>query len=766
MESVIGSDSIPIYSEFALTARHESLPERIARLGQKAAPSHGTPLFCVPGQIGKQASPFATTIFEKGLVISVNESQLGLFYGLSFLCVALAFAFAAYLYLWVKKQKTENAKIQEVSLLIKQGANTFMRREYLVLAKFAAVAAIVILILLPSPIWTGSPVDNISMGIAYLCGTALSAIAGKIGILVATLSNGRTAEAAQKGIKPAFLIGFRGGAVMGLLVVGCSLLGVAAVLMITGDSSILLGFSFGASSLALFAKAGGGIFTKTADVSADLTGKVELGIPEDDPRNPAVIADNVGDNVGDVAGMGADLFDSNVAAMASALVLAQSLSGGDFNNVSMVFCYAILGLFASIIGIATARVGKKGDPTTALNSSTYVTTAIYLVLTAIATALFPGFSWRIWGAAAVGLLVGVIIGITTDYFTDDSKPPVQKVAKASSSGPAFTVLSGISYGFISALPAMVGIAVSALVAYKLCEPMGEGYAIFGISMAAVGMLSIVGMIISNDAYGPIVDNARGLAEMGGLGEETIRTADELDSAGNTVKAVTKGFSISAAGLTVISLLGAFMSEANDALAAAGRELITGFDIMSPTVFFGVLVGAVVPAVFSAMLILGVDKNAQRMVAEIHRQFNSIKGLREGKPGVKPEYDKCIDIATSGSLRELIPAGLMTIIATIIVGFIGGPSAIGGFLLGNIVSGLLLALFMSNAGGLWDNCKKYIEAGAEGGKGSDSHKAAVIGDTVGDPFKDTAGPSINTQITVVSLVSSLLSSVFVMFSFFG
>ena len=662
---------------------------------------------------------------------SMDESQLSLFYGLSFLCVALAFAFAAYLYLWVKKQKTENAKIQEVSLLIKQGANTFMRREYKVLAKFAGVAAIVILILLPSPIWTGDFLDNIKMAVAYLCGTALSAIAGKIGILVATLSNARTAEAAQRGIKPAFLIGFRGGAVMGLLVVGCSLLGVAAVLMVTGDSSILLGFSFGASSLALFAKAGGGIFTK----------------------------------VGDVAGMGADLFDSNVAAMASSLVIAQSLSGTGFNNVSMVFCYAILGLFASIIGIATARVGKKG-PTSALNSSTYVTTAIYLVLTAIATAVFPGFSWRIWGAAAVGLLVGVIIGITTDYFTDDSKPPVKKVAKASSSGPAFTVLSGISYGFISALPAMVGIAISALVAYKLCEPMGEGYAIFGISMAAVGMLSIVGMIISNDAYGPIVDNARGLAEMGGLGEETIRTADELDSAGNTVKAVTKGFSISAAGLTVISLLGAFMSEANDALAAAGRDPITGFDIMSPTVFFGVLVGAVVPAVFSAMLILGVDKNAQRMVAEIHRQFNSIKGLREGKPGVKPEYDKCIDIATSGSLRELIPAGLMTIIATVVVGFIGGPSAIGGFLLGNIVSGLLIALFMSNAGGLWDNCKKYIEAGAEGGKGSDSHKAAVIGDTVGDPFKDTAGPSINTQITVVSLVSSLLSSVFVMFSFFS
>ena len=694
------------------------------------------------------------------------ENQLPLFYGLSLLTAVLAFAFAAYLYLWVKKQRTENAKIIEVSALIKEGANTFMRREYKILAIFAAVVAVLILLFLPSPIWMGNAVENVEMAIAYLAGTALSAVAGKIGILVATLSNSRAAEGAQKGIKPAFLIGFRGGAVMGLLVVGCSLFGVAAVLMIAGDSSILLGFSFGASSLALFAKAGGGIFTKTADVSADLTGKVELGIPEDDPRNPAVIADNVGDNVGDVAGMGADLFDSNVAAMASALVIAQSLSGGEFANVSMVFCYAILGLLSSIIGIATARIGKKGNPTRALNSSTYVTTAVFLVLTALATLIFDGFSWRIWGAAATGLLVGVIIGITTDYFTDDSKPIVRRVAHASGSGPAFTVLSGVSYGFISALPAMVGIAVSALVAYKLCEPMGSGYAIFGISMAAVGMLSIVGMIISNDAYGPIVDNARGLAEMGGLGEKTIRVADELDSAGNTVKAVTKGFSIAAAGLTVISLLGAFMSEVNTALEAAGKPLITGFDIMSPTVFFGILIGAAIPAVFSAMLILGVDRNAQRMVAEIHRQFKTIVGLREGKEGVKPEYDKCIDIATTGSLRELIPAGLMSIIATLVVGFIGGPLAIGGFLLGNIVSGLLLALFMSNAGGLWDNSKKYVEAGNEGGKGSEAHKAAVIGDTVGDPFKDTAGPSINTQITVVSLVSSLLSAAFVAFSIFG
>ena len=684
------------------------------------------------------------------------------FYAFSFLTVALAFAFAAYLYLWVKRQPTTNQKIIEVSGLIKQGAKTFMNREYRILAVFAVIVAAVLFVLLPTPIWrTESVLQNVFMAFAYLAGAVLSAIAGKIGVMVAALSNARCAEGADKGIRPAFLIGFRGGAVMGLLVVGCSLFGVAAVLWLVGDTTILLGFSFGASSLALFAKAGGGIFTKTADVSADLTGKVELGIPEDDPRNPAVIADNVGDNVGDVAGMGADLFDSNVAAMVSALVIAESLGGGV--NMAMVFCYAILGLLASIIGIATARLGKNGKPTNALNSSTYVTTGIFLVLSALATYFIDGFSWRIWGASTTGLLVGVVIGLATDYFTDDSKPIVKKVAHASSTGPAFTILSGVSYGFISALPAMVGIAVSALVAYKLCDPMGAGYAIFGISMAAVGMLSIVGMIISNDAYGPIVDNARGLAEMGGLGEKTIEIADELDSAGNTVKAVTKGFSIGAAGLTVISLLGAFMSEVNSALSAAGMELITVFDIMDPTVFFGCLIGAAIPAVFSAMLILGVDKNAQRMVAEIHRQFNTIKGLREGT--AKPEYDRCIDIATTGSLRELIPAGLMTIIATVVVGFIGGPKAIGGFLLGNIVTGLLISLFMSNAGGLWDNAKKYVESGNEGGKGSEAHKAAVIGDTVGDPFKDTAGPSINTQITVVSLVASLLSSLFVAFSLF-
>ncbi|HOR17585.1 MAG TPA: sodium-translocating pyrophosphatase [Bacilli bacterium] len=684
------------------------------------------------------------------------------FFVLSTIVISIiAFAFAFWLYSWVSKQPSSNKKVASIGELIRKGANTFLKKEYIVLAKFTGIVAVLIFIFLPEPIWKGKILDNLTIFIAYLFGTGLSALAGKIGIQVATIANIKTAEAAQKGIQPSFLSGFRGGAVMGMAVVGASLLGVALVFLLTKNTTALLGFSFGASSLALFAKAGGGIFTKTADISADLVGKVELGIPEDDPRNPAVIADNVGDNVGDVAGMGADLFDSNVASLAAALVMAVALGGVDSKNVMIVFCFAAIGLLASIIGVGTAKMGKKGNPTHALNMSTYITTAIFIVLTFLATLIFK-FEWRIWGASVVGLLVGVVIGITTDYFTNDERKPVRNVAKASESGPAFTIINGVSYGFLSVLPAMIGIAISALAAYKLCEPLGPNYGMFGISMAAVGMLSIVGMIISNDAYGPIVDNARGLVEMGNLGETALEITDSLDSAGNTVKAVTKGFSIGAAGLTVIALLGAFMSEVN---TKAGEEIIKGFDVMDPVVFFGLLVGAAVPAVFSALLMLGVNRNAERMVKEIHRQFQEIPGLIEGKEGVQPEYDKCIAIATTGALRELIPAGLFAIVITILVGFIGGVKAVGGFLVGNIVSGLLLALFMSNSGGLWDNGKKYVESGNCGGKGSPAHKAAVVGDTVGDPFKDTAGPSINTQITVVSLLASLLSTIFLALSIF-
>lgn len=694
------------------------------------------------------------------------SSSLVMFLIISIAVSVAAFLFATWLYRWVMRQPSENPRVAEVGGYIRRGANSFLRKEYSMLTRFCGIAAVLIFVFLPQPIWLGQGIlQNVSMAIAYIAGTVFSAIAGKIGIQVATMANIKTAESAQKGLGPSFLAAFRGGAVMGMAVVGSSLLGVALVFLITQEATTLLGFSFGASSLALFAKAGGGIFTKTADISADLVGKVELGIPEDDPRNPAVIADNVGDNVGDVAGMGADLFDSNVASMSAALVMAITLEKQlGTNYTAIVFCYAAMGLISSIIGVLAARMGKRNDPTHALNMSTYITTAVFAVLTAGATAIFR-FDWRIWGAAAVGLLVGVIIGITSDYFTNDTKKPVRYVAKASESGPAFTILSGVSYGFLSVLPAMVGIAVAALLSYNICAsiaPQNPIAGMFGISMAAVGMLSIVGMIISNDAYGPIADNARGLVEMGDLGEEALEITDSLDSAGNTVKAVTKGFAIAAAGLTIVSLLGAFMSEVNE---AAGYTVLTGFDIINPKVFFGMLIGAAVPAIFSAMLMLGVDRNAQRMVAEIHRQFREIIGLKEGKPGIVPEYDKCIDIATHGALRELIPAGVISIAITLAVGFIGGVEATGGYLAGNIVSGLLLALFMSNSGGLWDNAKKYIEAGGNGGKGSDAHKAAVVGDTVGDPFKDTAGPSINTQITVVSLVASLMSSLFLAFSIF-
>ncbi|MDD3336035.1 MAG: sodium-translocating pyrophosphatase [Eubacteriales bacterium] len=664
----------------------------------------------------------------------------------------LALATAAYFYRWVFALPSANARMESVGLLIRQGAFTFIKREYKTLLIFCGTVSLIILLLFPNPVWLGKGIGtNVMMLCSYLLGTVLSALAGVVGISIATVANVKAASAARKGLAPAFMAGFRGGAVMGMAVVAASLMGAAALYLLTSNEMALMSFSFGASSLALFAKAGGGIFTKTADIAADLAGKVELGIPEDDPRNPAVIADNVGDNVGDVAGMGADLFDSNVASFAAAIVIAAALG-----KVEIVFCFGALGLLASILGVLTARIQDHGDPGKALNRGTYVTCGLFLVLT-LATSLLCGYSLRIWGAAALGMIAGIVIGLTSDFFTGDDKKPVAKVAKACESGAAFTILSGFSYGLWSSLPSMAGIGLSALFSYRLCAPLGEGYAMFGIAIAAIGMLSVVGMIISNDAYGPIVDNARGLAEMCDLGDEVLDITDKLDSAGNTSKAITKGFAIGAAGLTVIALLGAFME------TVAGFGVTFTLNLMDPIVLFGMLTGAAVPAVFSAMLILGVNRNAQTMVAEIHRQFKTIPGLREGKEGVKPEYGRCIDIAAKGAIHELIPAGVMAILLTLCVGLIGGVKAVGGYLAGNIVSGLLLALLMSNAGGLWDNAKKYIESGHCGGKGSEAHKAAVIGDTVGDPFKDTAGPSINTQITVVSLVSSLAAGLFVLYS---
>ena len=667
----------------------------------------------------------------------------------------IAFGVAGYFYRYVRDLPAANEKLENLGVLIRKGAFTFLKREYRALVLFMIPVALIILLFFPAPIWKGAAKENIFMVVAFVLGAGVSAMAGWIGISIATIANVKAATAAQKGLSPSFMAGFRGGAVMGMAVVGASLLSTAILaLVFPGNHNIILAFSFGASALALFAKAGGGIFTKTADLAADLTGKVELGIAEDDPRNPAVIADNVGDNVGDVAGMGADLFDSNVASIAATMVIALGLGT---QNINLLFCICSLGLLASIFGVLMSKVSENGNPGKALNRGTYLTCGMFALFTFVAF-LICQYPLRLWGAAVLGLLAGVVIGFSSEFFTGDDKKPVKKVAEACQSGPAFTILSGFSYGLLSAFPSLCGIGLAALLSYYLCAPLGAGYAMLGISVAALGMLSIVGMIISNDAYGPIVDNARGLAEMGGLGDEVLKITDELDAAGNTAKAITKGFAIGAAGLTVIALLGAFQEIVEQAL-----DYTITFDLMNPSVFFGMLIGVSIPAVFSAMLMMGVNRNAQRMVTEIHRQFDTIPGLKEGKEGVTPEYDKCIDIATVGALRELIPAGLVTILATLAVGFIGGVNAISGFLTGNITSGLLLAMVMSNAGGLWDNAKKYIEAGHFGGKGSDAHKAAVIGDTVGDPFKDTAGPSINTQITVVSLIASLTATLFVTMS---
>jgi K(+)-stimulated pyrophosphate-energized sodium pump len=671
-----------------------------------------------------------------------------------------------YFYRYVEKQDSGTPRMREISDAIKLGARAFLKREYTVLFMFVGVVAVLLLIFLPTPIWAGDALKNVAIMLSYIFGSSFSALAGYLGLTIATKANAKVANGAQQGLNRAFPIGFRGGAVMGFAVVGIGLLGISIVYAVAGLSPAeevpaILAYSFGASSLALFAKAGGGIYTKTADISADLVGKVELDLPEDDPRNPAVIADNVGDNVGDVAGMGADLFDSYVASIVAVMILGAALSiGGGAMYIQVPLVFAGVGIFASIIGSFTVRVGKKGNPGYALNMGTYITCAIFIVMTAIVT-YYLGYPWEIWGAAAIGLVAGVIIGVTTDYFTSEDKAPVAKTAEASISGPAINIITGFSYGLRSILLPLIGIGIAAAISYKLLEPLGGvSFGVFGISIAAVGMLSIVGLTVSNDAYGPIVDNAKGVAEQSGLSEEVIAITDQLDAAGNTAKAITKGFAIGAAGLTVISLLAAFQEIASK----SGPTPV--FDIMDPLVLMGALIGVAIPAVFSAMLMLGVGKNAERMITEIRRQFKEIPGLKEGKPDVKPDYAKCVDIATVGAIRELMPASVVIIVATLVMGFVGGIQALGGFLAGAILSSLLLALLMSNAGGLWDNAKKLIETGVYGGKGSDAHKAAVVGDTVGDPFKDTAGPSLNTMITVMSLVASLFAALIVQYNLLG
>jgi len=665
---------------------------------------------------------------------------------------------ALYLYYYVKRQDVGTKRMQEISSAIKEGANAFLRREYTTLAIFVVIVAVLLGIFVPEPIWiTKTMSKNISLALAYVFGSFSSALAGFFGMDIALRANVRTTNAAKKGLNSAFPIAFRGGAVMGLSVVGLALLGVSIVYGITGDPGIVLGYSIGASTLTLFAKAGGGIYTKTADVSADLVGKVELGIPEDDPRNPAVIADNVGDNVGDVAGMGADLFDSYVACIMAAMLLAVGLvpevspTENPFVNLALIF--AGLGIIASVLGVAVVRVGKRGDPGKALNLGTYVTCFLFGALTLVTT-FYLQIDYEIWGATVVGLIAGVIIGITSDYYTSINRPPARKTAESSKAGAAINILTGFSYSLISVFPPLLGIAIASALAYFLAG-------VYGVGMSALGMLSIVGTIVAGDAYGPIGDNAKGIAEQSGLGEEVIDITDKLDAAGNTTKAISKGFAIGAAGLTALALLATYQTIVNDITG----ELI-GFDLMNPLVMLGVFIGMTIPCLFSAMCMLAVSKNSSVMIEEIRRQFREIPGLKEGKEGVRPDYTSCVDIATKAALKALVPLIVMSIMATLAVGFICGIRALAGYLAGSIFSGFMLAILMANSGGMWDNAKKFIEDGHFGGKGSDAHKAAVIGDTVGDPFKDTAGPSLNTLVTVISQIASLFAPLIIAYALIG
>jgi len=500
--------------------------------------------------------------------------------------------------------------------------------------------------------------------------------------------------------------------------------------------------------LALFAKAGGGIYTKTADISADLVGKVELGIPEDDPRNPAVIADNVGDNVGDVAGMGADLIDSYIASIVAAMIIGAEIAVLNPELgvlVALPLIIAAVGLFASIIGAFVVKLSIKGNPGAALNRGSFATWILFAVFLFLVT-YFSGLGDKWLGVflpTVAGLAAGVIIGITSDYFTSIDRGPAQKVAQASTTGAAINILTGFSYGVVSIVPPIIGICAATLAAWYLADAFNVP-SFYGIAISAVGMLATVGMTISADAYGPVSDNAKGIAEQSGLGEEVIEIADRLDAAGNTTKAITKGFAIGAAALTVLALFGAY----------AHLVDITALDLMKPEVVAGVFLGGMMPPLLSALLILAVGRNAERMVEEVRRQFREIPGLMEGK--AKPDYARCVDIATKGAIKELMRPCSLAIIVPIITLVALGKEALAGFLAGSIVTGIIFALFMANAGGLWDNAKKYIEAGAHGGKGSEAHKAAVTGDTVGDPFKDTAGPSLNTMITVMSLVAEVFA----------
>ncbi len=650
------------------------------------------------------------------------------------------------LYRYVNKHDAGSSKMREIADAIRIGANAYLKRQTMALALFVAVMAVIL----------GVAFANYHLAIAYVLGSICTTVAAYFGMNAAVRANVRTANSAKKGVNVALPVAYFGGAIMGLSIVGMAVLGTSILYFIYNDIlhapetalSAVLGFSFGASALALFAKAGGGIYTKAADIGADLVGKVELGIPEDDPRNPAVIADNVGDNVGDVAGMGADLTDSYIAGMMATMLLGAAIYLEPIYVILPLIVKA-LGIIASILGILFVRVGIKGNPGASLNRGTFATCIIFAVLLflTIDSLKIGERGLGIFFSTIAGLVAGVIIGITTDFFTSIDRTPVLRTAESSKTGAAINILSGFSYGLLSIIPPVIGIVLAILASWNI-SLMYNLNPFYGIATAAVGMLATLGTVIAADAYGPIADNAKGIAEQSGLGEDVIKVVDRLDAAGNTTKAISKGFAIGAAALQVIALFFAYAMEVG---------IPETINLMDPYVLGGVFIGAMMPPVFSALLILAVGKNAYRMVEEVRRQFKEIPGLMEGKS--KPDYARCVDIATKGALRELIPSGVLAIAVPLAVGLTLGKEALAGFLGGSIITGIIFALLMANAGGTWDNAKKYIEEGKFGGKGSDAHKAAVIGDTVGDPFKDTAGPSLNTMITVMALAATVFAPLF-------
>ena len=672
-------------------------------------------------------------------------------------------AVALYLYFWVLKQDPGTERAQEVASWIKEGSNAYLLKLYRSLGILALIIGVIIAVVFgvqPETAESGAVTmiwrEGLIMAIAFVGGAVCSGIAGFLGMRVAVEANVRTATAANFSLSKAFKLSFNAGAVLGLAMVGMAVIGMSLLYLWTGSAEAVLGFSFGASTLALLAKAGGGIYTKTADIAADLVGKVEVGIPEDDPRNPAVVADNVGDNVGDVAGMGADIFDSYVASVVAVMLLGASFGLNDqyqYTVLPLILC--TLGILASLIGIQFVRVRENGKPGPALNRGTVITCIFFALLVTIlvlAGNLNIGILWT----TITGIVAGIIIGFTSDYFTSENYKPVLETARVSGSGSAINIITGFSYGLISIVPSVIGIAAATLISYQVAQATGLS-GIYGIGISAVGMLSISGMIVSADAYGPIVDNARGIAEMAGMDQEVIERADVLDAAGNTAKAITKGFSISAAALTVLALFAAYA----EVVEKAGISI--DISLREPLVVAGVLLGAMTPPLFSALTMLAVTHNAFDMIEEIRRQFREKPGILAGTE--KPDYASCVGLAAKGALSSLVLPAFLAVGLPIIVGLILGPDALGGFLGGAIFTGVIFALLMANAGGLWDNAKKYIETGKFGGPGSEAHKAGVVGDTVGDPFKDTAGPSLNTLITVMSLVSSLFAPIIAAFHLF-